>query len=111
MAGTSDEGTAPHCELCEAAALTEWFFEDDECWIAECESCSVPMVVWRTHDPSPSEAVKERLWGHLNDVVAAEYQFDHYIDDRLRTIPTHYHAHARPRDPFNRQARRRPRSQ
>ncbi|MEY2965979.1 MAG: hypothetical protein RLY50_29, partial [Actinomycetota bacterium] len=40
----------PECELCEAARMTEWFFEDDEMWIAECESCGVPMVVWREHD-------------------------------------------------------------
>ena len=33
--------------------LTEWFYEDDECWVAECESCCVPMVVWKAHDPSP----------------------------------------------------------
>ena len=35
----------PECELCEAAKMSEWFYEDDEMWIAECESCGVPMVV------------------------------------------------------------------
>lgn len=34
------------CELCAAERITEWFYEDDECWIAECEQCYVPMVVW-----------------------------------------------------------------
>ena len=58
------------CELCDAARLTEWFHEDEECWIAECEACAVPMVVWRTHDPEPTVDVKDRLHarqlrGHL----------------------------------------------
>jgi len=25
------------CELCLAERVTEWFHEDDVCWIAECE--------------------------------------------------------------------------
>ena len=36
------------CELCEAARLTTWYHEDDVCWVADCEICAVPMVVWRT---------------------------------------------------------------
>lgn len=87
----------PACELCEAARFTEWFHEDDECWIAECESCGVPMVVWRVHDPSPPDDVKARLHARLAEVMAREFDGDHVVDDHLRTIPTHYHAHARPR--------------
>ena len=45
--------TEPACELCAADRVTEWFYEDDECWIAECEACYVPMVVWKRHDPNP----------------------------------------------------------
>lgn len=85
------------CELCAAARLTEWFYEDDECWIAECEACDVPMVVWRIHDPRPPEEVKARLHARLAAVVAEHFESEHYVDDHLRTIPTHYHAHARPR--------------
>ena len=33
-----------NCDLCEAARITEWFHEDDVCWIAECEICATPMV-------------------------------------------------------------------
>ena len=36
------------CDLCEAAVITTRYFEDDDCWIADCEICLVPMVVWRT---------------------------------------------------------------
>ena len=41
------------CDLCEAARITPWFHEDDVCWIAECEICYVPMVVWRSHGTEP----------------------------------------------------------
>ena len=96
------------CELCEAAQLTEWFHEDDDCWIAECESCSVPMVVWKIHDADPPGDVKARLHDRLAAVVAEHYEADHWVDDNLRTIPDHYHAHARPRGgPFGGGLRRR----
>lgn len=92
--------SAPHCELCEAAPLTEWFYSDEECWIAECESCFVPMVVWRHHDPAPDDTTKQRLWARLETVMAERFSFEHYIDDNLRSIPDHYHAHARRRFRF-----------
>ena len=41
------------CELCGAARMTTWYFEDDVCWVADCEICEVPMVVWREHGTSP----------------------------------------------------------
>lgn len=97
------------CELCEAARLTEWFYEDELCWIAECEACNVPMVVWRVHDPDPPAEVRAQLHARLAAVVAEHYVDEHRVDDHLRTIPTHYHAHARSRRGFVGQGlRRRP---
>ncbi len=77
--------------------MTPWFYEDAICWVAECEFCSVPMVVWRTHDPAPPAAVKAQLHARLGEVVTAHFGFVHYVDDNMRNIPGHYHAHARPR--------------
>jgi hypothetical protein len=90
----------PDCELCQAERVTEWFHEDDECWIAECEQCYVPMVVWKRHDPNPSEGVRVALLARLSTVVADHYGYEHWVDDHMRSIPTHYHAHARPRGGF-----------
>jgi hypothetical protein len=84
------------CDLCEEARMTEWFYEDEDCWIAECEICAVPMVVWRNHDPSPPDEVRTDLHQKLAAVVARHFGFDHYVDDHMRNIPDHYHAHARP---------------
>jgi hypothetical protein len=88
------------CELCEAARITEWFHEDDDCWIAECEICAVPMVVWKSHDSSPADDVKAMLHARLAAVVATHFDYEHWVDDHMRNIPDHYHAHARPRGAF-----------
>jgi hypothetical protein len=90
------------CELCEAAVVSERFANDELCWIAECESCFVPMVVWRQHDPEPPADVRAELHRRLLAVVTTHFDVGDvasavWIDDQLRSIPGHYHAHARPR--------------
>jgi len=84
------------CELCEAAPVTTRYFDDEECWIADCLICRVPMVVWREHDRSPSAEVRERLVRRLS-VVARGFYDAHpwHLDEHMRQIPDHYHAHAR----------------
>ncbi len=88
------------CDLCEAARMTEWYFEDEMCWIAECEFCSVPMVVWKVHDPSPPDDIKATLHARLAAVMASRFDWEHSVDDNMRNIPDHYHAHARRRRAF-----------
>lgn len=85
------------CDLCEEARITPWYYEDDDCWVAECEACDVPMIVWRRHDPNPPDDVKAMLHERLSTVVTANFEFEFYVDDNLRSIPNHYHAHARRR--------------
>jgi hypothetical protein len=58
------------------------------------------MVVWRRHDPDPPAATRERLHRTLHEVVGAHFVDEIWIDENMRTIPTHYHAHARPRGAF-----------
>jgi hypothetical protein len=85
-----------HCELCQAASVTTRYYDDAECWIADCLICRVPMVVWREHDPTPPEEVRTRLIERLSPVaetVFAEHAW--YYDDHMRNIPDHYHGHAR----------------
>ena len=85
------------CDLCEAAPVTRRYFEDEVCWIADCEICVVPMVVWRTHDASPPPDVKSRLLERLRIVADEELGVDNWkTDDHMRNIPDRYHAHARP---------------
>jgi hypothetical protein len=77
--------------------MTEWFHEDELCWVAECEACSVPMVVWRQHDPNPPEEIRVVLLNTLLAVVSRHFETECWIDDNMRSVPHHYHAHARPR--------------
>jgi hypothetical protein len=85
------------CDLCEAAPLTRRYLEDELCWIGDCEICLVPMVVWREHSPSPSDDVRADLLARLTSVADAEFGAGGWrVDDHMRNIPDHYHAHARP---------------
>ena len=85
------------CELCEATPFTEWFHSDELCWIAECDACAVPMVVWRVHDPNPPDDVRQQLHVLLIAAVEARSADPYWIDENMRSIPDHYHAHARRR--------------
>jgi hypothetical protein len=85
------------CELCEAVKMTTWWFEDDVCWVAECDSCGVPLVVWKVHDPDPPSELREAMLDRLRTVADEHGPESYWIDDALRTIPDHYHAHARRR--------------
>jgi hypothetical protein len=95
------DGTST-CELCEATPFTERFHSDEVCWIAECDSCGVPMVVWRQHDPAPPAEVRDDLHAKLGAVMDALGAGPFWIDDTLRSIPGHYHAHARRRPDWSR---------
>ncbi|MCU1362589.1 MAG: hypothetical protein JWM55_417 [Acidimicrobiaceae bacterium] len=85
------------CDLCEAAEVTKRYFEDELCWVGDCEICLVPMVVWREHGASPPPEVKRHLYEVLGAVANDEFPSTPWsIDERMRNIPDHYHAHARP---------------
>jgi hypothetical protein len=90
---------ATSCELCEAARLTPWFHEDDTCWVAECEACATPMVVWRQHGTEPGEALEAAMLGHLRRVATEQYG-EHWLDPDRRSIHDHWHVHARPKGRF-----------
>jgi len=89
----------PSCPLCRAERITQWYFESDLCWIADCEICSTPMVVWRAHG-MPAEAEKDAMLVELRTVAAREYPQGFWLDPEMRRIPNHFHCHARPKDGF-----------
>lgn len=85
------------CDLCEAKVITKRYYEDEQCWIADCTICAVPMVVFREHNASPDAEVKAALARQLALVADAEFGEGNWrLDDHMRNIPDHYHAHARP---------------
>jgi hypothetical protein len=89
----------PSCMLCQAKKITPWFHDDDVCWIAECDICAVPMVVWRFHGTQPPADHVAHMRARVSEVAAREVG-DFFIDDHMRNIPDHWHAHARPKGGF-----------
>ena len=88
-------GREPGCDLCEAARLTAWYHEDEVCWVADCEICDVPMVVWKRHGTDPPEEDLAHMKAMLERVALD--RFDEWaIDPVRRQIPDHWHAHGRP---------------
>ena len=87
------------CMLCRAEHITPWYHEDEVCWIAECEICETPMVVWRQHGVHPPEEHLSHMLGHLKSVAQRQIG-DHWLDRHMRNIPDHWHAHARPAGGF-----------
>ncbi|WP_420443345.1 hypothetical protein [Candidatus Poriferisodalis sp.] len=89
----------PDCELCEAARFTHWYFEDEFCWVADCEVCATPMVVWKRHGTDPPAPELEAMLARLTD--AGEQRFGSnsgIVDQVMRQIPDHFHAHYRDAD-------------
>ena len=85
-----------HCDLCEAARITPWYHEDDVCWVAECEACSVPMVAWREHGADPPPDARNHMLAALERVATEVFAGEEFsIDEVMRQIPDHFHAHAR----------------
>lgn len=86
----------PSCELCEAARVTDWHHEDDVCWIADCEICLVPMVVWKRHGPEPPEVERDHMLAQLHRIGVARFgDGGFHLDAVMRQIPDHFHVHAR----------------
>jgi hypothetical protein len=76
--------------------MTEWHHEDEVCWVADCEVCDVPMVVWREHGASPPDEAVEHMVARLTEVADRRFGSDGWTIDRvMRQIPDHFHAHAR----------------
>ncbi len=58
------------------------------------------MVVWRRHGVTPSDADLEHMLDQLARIAGEQLTVEHYVDDNMRNIPDHFHAHARPRGGF-----------
>src|SRR4029453_16397082 len=56
------------CDLCRAARITPWYHEDEVCWVAECDICETPMVVWRFHGTTPPEDHLRHMQTKLREV-------------------------------------------
>jgi len=85
-----------NCELCEAKKLAPWYYSDSLIWIADCETCHVPMGVIRRHTMKATQEEYQQLVTKLHEIgtkVFGENNF--YFDHKQRKIKDHLHIHAR----------------
>jgi hypothetical protein len=76
--------------------MTTWYLDDEVCWIADCEVCDVPMVVWHQHGATPPEPDVAHMLAALERVATERFGPDAFrIDPVMRQIPDHFHAHGR----------------
>lgn len=94
----AEDGLQEGCELCEAARFTHWYHEDDVCWVADCEVCDCPMVVWKRHGTDAPDGDVAHMMAALEGAAGPRFDTVPFsIDRTMRQIPTHFHAHARDR--------------
>lgn len=85
------------CQLCVNEKITPRYYEDHVCWVAICKDCGVPMVVLRRHSVTPTDEEKEHMRRILFRAFGAWAPgWAMRLDEKRRTIPDHWHAHARP---------------
>lgn len=61
------------------------------------------MVVWKQHGTDPPESEREHMMEHLTRVGEERFGESHggiWFDAERRSIPDHFHVHARPKDGF-----------
>lgn len=91
-----DDKTHESCELCQHRRETFCYYEDALCWIVDCKTCQVPMVVLRRHSTTPMPDELTFMLDMLRGFAGLRAE----LDLERRSIPAHWHAHARlPRQP------------
>ena len=74
--------------------MTDWYHEDEVCWVADCEVCDVPMVVWREHGAKPPDAAVEHMVARLTEAANLRFGADascarsRITSTRMPAIPT-----------------------
>ena len=84
------------CELCVLNNKTNIHIENEFFIIMDCDSCFVPMIVWKNHTMSIPEPDVNMMEIFLTE--CAEQFYDgtpFFIDKKQRAVLDHLHWHAR----------------
>jgi len=85
------------CPLCKGAHITPWLASKCLFYIPICAGCGCPMAVLRDHGRDPSPAEEQRILQMLSAVADRHFKGQPWVLDRTqRSIPDHWHVHARP---------------
>jgi len=89
-------GVAMDCLLCTLEQRTDWYMETPQWVILQCDTCGVPMAVWRQHTEEIPPAEKRDMLAALAQVADRELGEGRWrLDGVRRMIPEHPHWHAR----------------
>ena len=84
------------CPLCILDRRTHWYRETPRWIILDCETCGVPMAVWREHSEDISEDEKTAMLEELSRTADRQLGEGRWrLDSIRRMIPDHPHWHAR----------------
>jgi len=84
------------CDLCLLKRRTNVYIDNEYFIIMDCDSCHVPMIVWKEHTmsvPEPDEQVMEAFLIECGRQFYGDKSF--FIDKNQRAVLDHIHWHAR----------------
>jgi hypothetical protein len=87
------------CDLCLLKRKTNVYIDNEYFIIMDCDSCHVPMVVWKEHTmdvPEPDEQIMEAFLIETANMFYESWDGKtFFIDKNQREIFDHLHWHAR----------------
>ena len=84
------------CELCLLEQRINVYIDNEYFIIMDCDSCHVPMIVWKEHTMYVPEPDEQMMKAFLIEVANQFYEGKSYfIDKNQREILDHIHWHAR----------------
>ena len=87
------------CDLCLLKRKTNVYIDNEYFIIMDCDSCHVPMVVWKEHTMDVPEPDEQMMKAFLIEVSNQFYESwdgkGYFIDKNQRAVLDHLHWHAR----------------
>ena len=84
------------CDLCLLKRRTNVYIDNEYFIILDCDSCHVPMIVWKEHTMDVPDPDKQMMEVFLIEVSNQFYEGKSYfIDKKQRAVLDHMHWHAR----------------
>ena len=87
------------CDLCLLKRRTNVYIDNEYFIIMDCDSCFVPMIVWKEHTmdvPEPDEQIMEAFLIETSNMFYESWDGKGYfIDKNQRAVLDHLHWHAR----------------
>ena len=85
-----------NCDLCLLKRKTNVYLDNEYFIIMDCDSCQVPMIVWKEHTMDVPDPDKQMMKAFLIEVSNQFYEDKSYfIDKTQRDVLDHIHWHAR----------------